>query len=137
MGKNQNTISEERHEPTKFNTVYSLEEFESAVKNTSSSRKPVLLDFYADWCISCKVMEREVFSQPEANELMSKFTLVQADVTDNNTKNQRLLENFGLFGPPSILFFDTKGNEFKQFRVMGEMNEQQFVSQLKAVLATL
>ncbi len=137
IGNNQNSSSEEHYEPTQFNTVYSLNEFNSVVENASSSHKPVLLDFYADWCISCKVMEREVFSQPEAAQLMSKFTLVQADVTNNDIDNQRLLEKFRLFGPPSILFFDAKGNEFKAFRVMGEMNEEQFENQLKAVLATL
>jgi len=137
MGKHQSISSVEHYESTKFNTVYSADEFENVVRKTSPSQKPVLLDFYADWCISCKVMEREVFSQPDAAQLMSKFTLVQADVTENNIENQRLLEKFGLFGPPSILFFDAEGNELKRFRVMGEMNEEQFSDQLKAVLASL
>ena len=135
--KNQSSSQSNIHESTVFNTIYSIDEFDAVVSSSSSSLKPVLLDFYADWCISCKVMEREVFSQAEAAQLMSEFTLVQADVTDNDIKNQQLLEKFNLFGPPSILFFDTEGNELKQFRVMGEMNEEQFIEQLKTVLASL
>lgn len=134
---NQTSYSTEVHEPTNFSTIYNISEFNKKVDNSSSSLKPVLLDFYADWCISCKVMEREVFSQKTAAQLMSKFTLVQADVTKNDIENQKLLEKFGLFGPPSILFFDNEGNELKRFRVMGEMNEEQFVEQLKTVLSAL
>ncbi len=123
------------NESARFVKVYSLDQFKSRISEASSSNKPVLLDFYADWCISCKVMEREVFTQPSVVNLLSKFTLVQADVTENSTSNQRLLEEYELFGPPSILFFDHNGNEIQQHRIMGEVNETQFIEQLRAVLS--
>lgn len=123
------------NESARFVKVYSIDEFKSRISEASPSTKPVLLDFYADWCISCKVMEREVFTHPSVVELLSKFTLVQADVTENSTSNQRLLEKYELFGPPSILFFDHNGNEIQQHRIMGEVNKTQFIEQLRAVLS--
>ena len=122
------------HETTPFNTIHNIDQFSVQKERAKDLEKPILLDFYADWCISCKVMEREVFAQPDAAKLMSNFTLVQADVTNNDAGNQSLLEEYGLFGPPSILFFDSNGKELIEFRVMGEMNEEQFIKQLNDVL---
>lgn len=120
-----------------FKTVFNLEEFNQLSDKSINEGKPVLLDFYADWCISCKVMEREVFSKQEVANLMSEFTLIQVDVTKNDTGNQQFLEKFGLFGPPSILFFDASGAELETYRVMGEMNKEQFTLQLNKVLSAL
>ncbi|WP_250658016.1 protein-disulfide reductase DsbD [Alkalimarinus coralli] len=135
--KNTQQASTEQQTHTPFNTVYNLNQFNSEIERSKATEKPVLLDFYADWCISCKVMEREVFTQPSAAQLMSHFTLVQADVTENDQGNQRLLDTFGLFGPPSILFFNPNGDELVEYRVMGELNEEQFIKQLTNVLSAL
>ena len=118
-----------------FQAINSIAELDEKIQQ--SEGKYVMVDFYADWCISCKVMEREVFSQPEAAALMSNFILVQADVTNNDIGSQQLLENYNLFGPPSILFFDADGGELIEFRVMGELNEEQFVKHLNEVLGKL
>ncbi|UZE94640.1 protein-disulfide reductase DsbD [Alkalimarinus alittae] len=124
-------------ETAAFERVYNLDQFNTLTEQSIAVGKPILLDFYADWCISCKVMEREVFSKPLPAELMSNFTLVQADVTENDVDNQLFLDEFGLFGPPSILFFDSNGNELINLRVMGELDEEQFINKLNDVLSQL
>ncbi len=99
----------------------------------SAADEPVILDFTADWCISCRIMERRVFSDPEVLDTMSGYTRLQADVTDNDATDQQLLERYGLFGPPSLLFFDSDGEEVEGSRVVGEMNRSQFLSHLEQV----
>jgi len=93
----------------------------------------VMLDFYADWCISCKVMEREVFSEPRVAREMARYRLLQVDVTDNTRAHQELLERYTLFGPPAILFFDPRGREIQKLRVLGEMDDDRFLRHLKDV----
>jgi len=89
-----------------------------------------MLDFYADWCISCKVMERNVFNQSDVIQALRPFTLLQIDMTDNTPAQQALLDELGLFGPPSILFYDGTGEELAQARILGEMNKQEFLNHL-------
>jgi len=91
---------------------------------------PVMLDFYADWCISCKVMERNVFSNGSVIQALSPYTLLQLDMTDNTPAQQALLEELGLFGPPAILFYGNNGAELETARVLGEMDREQFLSHL-------
>lgn len=99
----------------------------------SQSNSPVVLDFYADWCISCKVMERNVFSDVRVTEALSPFTLLQLDMTDNTPEQQAMLDELGLFGPPAILFFGADGKEFTTARVLGEMDREQFLNHLGRV----
>lgn len=95
--------------------------------------EPAILDLYADWCISCKVMERNVFPAPEVASQLATFRLLRADVTDNNDEHQALLNRYGLFGPPSLLFFDAQGRELVDLRIQGEMNREQFAAHLTLV----
>ncbi len=95
--------------------------------------EPAILDLYADWCISCKVMERNVFPAPEVASQLATFRLLRADVTDNNVEHQALLNRYGLFGPPSLLFFDVQGRELTDLRIQGEMNREQFAAHLALV----
>lgn len=97
--------------------------------------QPVMLDFYADWCISCKVMERQVFSAPEVAQALAHYTLLQIDMTDNTPEHQAWLDELGLFGPPAILFFRPNGEELQSLRVLGEMNRSEFLEHLKRVEA--
>ncbi|MGM0569574.1 protein-disulfide reductase DsbD [Marinobacter sp.] len=99
--------------------------------------QPVILDFYADWCISCKVMEREVFSQPGVITAMEPYTLLQIDMTDNTPEQQALLDELGLFGPPAILFYDPDGAEDQNLRVLGEMDRAAFLDHLGKAEALL
>ena len=93
--------------------------------------KVVMLDFYADWCISCKEMERFTFSDPAIQARLKKAVLLQADVTANDADDKALLQRFQLFGPPAILFFDRNGQEQSDLRVIGYQNANQFGTSLK------
>lgn len=94
--------------------------------------KVVMLDFYADWCVSCKEMERLTFSDPAVQNKLKDVLLLQADVTANNENDKMLLQRFQLFGPPAILFFDKQGNELADNRVTGYQNAPQFLGSLKS-----
>ena len=99
--------------------------------------QPAMLDFYADWCISCKVMERNVFPVDGVSNRLEKFRLLRADVTDNDALDQALLESLGLFGPPSMLFFAEDGVEIARYRVQGELDADAMETHLGLVLAGL
>jgi thiol:disulfide interchange protein DsbD len=101
----------------------------------ASASGPVILDLYADWCISCKVMERTVFPEPAVAEKLAQFTLLRADVTANDEQDQALLKRYGLFGPPSLVFFGEDGSEFDEFRIQGEVDAERLSAQLGLVLA--
>jgi len=91
----------------------------------------VMLDFYADWCISCKEMERFTFTDAAVQAKLKPVLLLQADVTANNEADKALLKRYGLYGPPGILFFDAQGREMGDFRVMGYQNAAQFLKTLQ------
>ena len=93
----------------------------------------IMLDFYADWCISCKEMERFTFSDDAVKAKLKPVLLLQADVTANSEADQALLKRYGLFGPPGILFFDTNGNELSDFRVTGYQDAAQFQKTLQGI----
>jgi thiol:disulfide interchange protein DsbD len=117
-----------------FAVIDSNTQLEQFLAQAKEQKKIVLLDFYADWCISCKEMEVNTFANPEVNEELQKFILLQADVTKNSVDNQALLKRFGLFGPPGILIFDLNSEELKDQRVIGYMPPQRFVERLKRAL---
>lgn len=119
------------NEHAEFVRVEDPEEIERMLNAARQKGEPVMLDFYADWCISCKVMERNVFSTPEVGTALSSFTLLQLDMTDNTTEQQALLNKLGLFGPPAILFYDRKGQELQEQRVLGEMDKEEFLAHLR------
>lgn len=97
--------------------------------------RPVMLDFYADWCVSCKEMERYTFSDAQVRERLGSMVKIQADVTTNSPEHQALLKRFRLFGPPGIIFFDREGREINGLRVIGFQNASQFTRVLDKVLA--
>ncbi|RFC37070.1 MAG: thiol:disulfide interchange protein DsbD [Candidatus Nitrotoga sp. SPKER] len=95
--------------------------------------KTVMLDFYADWCISCKEMERYTFTDAQVQAKLKKIVLLQVDVTANNNEDKSVLKRFELFGPPAILFFDAQGHEQDVRRVIGYQNAGQFLQSLNYV----
>ena len=113
-----------------FTRVNSIAELDAAVKNANG--KIVMLDFYADWCTSCKEMEKLTFSDDKVKAALANTVLLQADVTANNDDDQALLKRFGLFGPPGIIFFDKTGNEVKT-RVIGYKNANDFITILNKI----
>ena len=98
----------------------------------ASSSRPVMLDFYADWCVSCKEMERYTFSDQAVRARLSKAVLLKADVTANNAQDRELLKRFQLFGPPGTLFFAPRGAEISGTRVIGYQNAARFAQTLDA-----
>jgi thiol:disulfide interchange protein DsbD len=111
----------------RFQRIASLAELEQRLTGT---RQPVLLDFYADWCVSCKEMERFTFTDAQVQARFGKLLLLQADVTANSENDKALLARFNLFGPPGIVFFDKAGREIDGLRVVGYQSAEQFVAVL-------
>ncbi|SEF54923.1 thiol:disulfide interchange protein DsbD [Thauera chlorobenzoica] len=114
-----------------FEKIGSIAELDARLAATD---RPVMLDFYADWCVSCKEMERFTFSDPQVAAHMSRMLLLKADVTTNNDEHKALLKRFGLFGPPGILFFDARGQERQGLRVVGFMKAGPFATVLERAL---
>jgi thiol:disulfide interchange protein DsbD len=129
-GQGQHQIGNAR-----FSVIESNAQLDQFLAIAKEQNKLVLLDFYADWCISCTEMEVNTFANSEVNQELQKFVLLQADVTKNSPDNQALLKRFGLFGPPGILIFDLNSAELKDQRVIGYMPPQRFVERLKKVLS--
>jgi len=113
-----------------FERVRNLAELDERI---SQSTKPVLLDFYADWCVSCIEMERFTFTDPAVDAAMRTLTLLRADVTANSADDKALLQRFKLFGPPGIIFFDAQGREIEDIRVVGYQPAELFGRALAAV----
>lgn len=114
-----------------FQIVRSPAELQVALQKAQSDKKPVMLDYYADWCISCKEMEAITFTNAEVAKEMGRFVLIQVDVTVNNPETQALLKQYGLYGPPAILFFNASGEEQKNLRVVGFMAPARFTQRLQ------
>jgi thioredoxin:protein disulfide reductase len=111
-----------------FDTIKSLDDLNRRVAAASAAGRPVMLDFYADWCTSCKEMERYTFSDRNVQAALSNAVLLHADVTKNDMTDQQLLQHFGIFGPPTIAFYGPDGEERHNFRVVGYMKAADFAS---------
>src|SRR6266851_4165741 len=123
--------SPEAQQSPAFETVRTLADLDTRLKIAG---KPVLLDFYADWCVSCKEMERFTFSDPQVQARLSGMTLLRADVTANTAEDKALLKRYRLFGPPGIIFFDASGREIEGVRVIGYQSPEKFMKSLDLAL---
>jgi thiol:disulfide interchange protein DsbD len=121
--------NEVRH--VEFQRVKSLAELEAALAQAKG--KTVMFDFYADWCVSCKEMEKFTFTDPRVQAQFDDMVLLQADVTANNDDDKALLKRFKLFGPPGIIFFDRQGREIPGGRVIGFQKAERFLPFLEQV----
>jgi thiol:disulfide interchange protein DsbD len=115
-----------------FERVRSLAELQQRM--ALADGRAVMLDFYAEWCVSCKEMERFTFVDPQVRARMSRMLVLQADVTESSPEADELLKHFGLFGPPGIVFFSPTGVELERVRVIGFQSAERFVSALDAAL---
>ncbi len=126
------TSSEAGRSETPFQRVNNLTELDARIQ--AAAGRTVMLDFYADWCVSCKEMERFTFSDERVKARFANMVLLQADVTANNADHAALLKRFRLFGPPGIVFFDREGREVQGLRVIGFQTADRFVAVLDQAL---
>ena len=115
-----------------FRPVKGVAEWRQAM--AAASGRPVMLDFYADWCIDCKIMERRAFTDTQVRAALEGVVLLRADVTANDALDQGLLKQFGLFGPPAILFFDANGAELRVSRLIGYSDPEAFTRHIRQAL---
>jgi thiol:disulfide interchange protein DsbD len=123
MGGGGSGVASAARSELKFQTVASLAELDAAVR---SSARPVMVDFYADWCVACKEFETLTFSNDAVRQRMAGLTLLRVDVTANNADHKALMRKYSLFGPPALLFFPPAGPEMAHARVIGFQNAESF-----------
>ncbi len=119
-----------------FKRIKTVADLEREVAAASKAGKSVMLDFYADWCVSCKEMEHSTFTQPEVQSALGNTALLQADVTVNDDADRALLQHFGIFGPPTIAFYGADGTERRNFRVVGYMKAAEFAAVVRQAVAS-
>lgn len=123
--------SKSEPEGLRFERVANLPELEQRIQQAAASGRNVMLDFYADWCVSCKEMEAYTFTDPRVKQRLANTVLLQADVTANNEADQALLKRFDLIGPPGIIFFGADGHERSGMRVIGYQDAATFLNTLQ------
>jgi thiol:disulfide interchange protein DsbD len=114
--------------PLSFTRVSSIAELEK--KLIAPNGKPIMLDFYADWCVACKELEQSTFSDSRVQQMLENTTLLQVDVTENSDADKALLKRFGLYGPPGIAFFNSHGQEMTSLKTIGYQNAERFTDTL-------
>ena len=121
-----------------FKNIENRTQLDAAIKNhlAANPNGAVMLDYYADWCIACKVMEKAVFHEADVQAHWPELLWLQIDVTEQTSEQVELMTDFNLFGPPSMLFFTTNG-ELDQLRILGEMHKAEFIEHLNKIKATL
>jgi thioredoxin:protein disulfide reductase len=119
-----------------FISVSSVADLQREVLAASAAHQAVMLDFYADWCTSCKEMQRYTFTDPQVRTALKTVRLLRADVTANNADDQALLHQFQIYGPPTIAFYDAQGKEHHEFRVVGYMKADEFAALLHQALTS-
>lgn len=125
------TIQSANAAPIEAQQQQSLKTIKEALANAEG--KPVMLDFYADWCTSCKVMEATTFKDSRVEKALTGFTVIKIDVTANSRENKALLDYFHVVAPPTFLFFDAQGNELTHLKLVGEVSTNKFLKTLKQV----
>ena len=103
---------------------------QQAMAEAQAAGKPMLVDFYADWCVACKVLEEETLNQPEVLAALGSHVLIKADITEINDDSQRIMEQYQILGLPALVFFDANGNEIPGKRILGEMGPDKFLAHL-------
>ena len=116
-----------------FKQIKGLGELQQQLDAAKAQGKPVMLDFYADWCVSCKEMEKFTFSDAGVQNSLANMVVLQADVTENDAKDKELYQHFGIIGPPAIIFYNSDGSEQRHLRVAGYMPATEFAAQVKSV----
>ena len=134
IGGNSGAQAEASH--LQFRQIKSIADVEAAVKQASAQGKSVMFDFYADWCVECKRMEKTTFMDAGVHTALANTLLIQADVTAYDAIDEALIKHFGLIGPPAILFYGRSGKELKNYRMVGYMPAAEFLQHVNAALET-
>ena len=124
------SVSASSTESLPFRKIASVEDLDRELAAAKAAGQPVMLDFYADWCVSCKEMEKYTFSVPDVQSDLAGFLLLKADVTANSEADQALFQRFGVYGPPTTAFFSAEGRECRPFRLVGFVAADEFRSHL-------
>ncbi len=117
-----------------FTVVHDMVELNKHLAAAQASHKPVILDFYADWCESCVTMDKNVFNVPAVQLALNGFVLLRADLTANNVADEAILKNFDIVAPPTVLFFNNQGREVNSNRIVGEVSEKEFTTRLNTFI---
>ena len=120
---------------TPFKRIKTVADLERELAAAEAQGTPVMLDFYADWCTYCIQMERDTFPNPRVRQSMQQMTLLQADVTDNDSVDQALQRYIGIPGPPAMIFWGSDGQERRHLRLLGYKGPEEFAAHLQAALA--
>ena len=118
-----------------FRSIDTVAALETALAEAKAARQPVMLDFTAEWCISCKEMEEYTFLDQGVIGALQAFMLLRADVTDNDNDDQALLQLFRSFGPPTIAFFDSAGTQRENFKLVGFVPAEEFRDHVESLAA--
>lgn len=124
------SVTARRTQALQFTRIQTVADLQQAVAKASAAHQTVMLDFYADWCVSCKEMQHGAFRAPSVIRALHNTRLLEADVTANNAADQALLKHFGIYGPPSIMFFNAQGQELTADRVVGYMSAPDFEARI-------
>ncbi len=124
------------HHGVPFQRIKSVADLDAAIAAAQASGKTVMLDFYADWCVSCKEMEKYTFPAAAVQAALANTVLLQADVTANDDVDQALMQRFGILGPPSILFFGRDGAEKPEYRVVGFKPAEDFAPHIQQAIGS-
>jgi len=120
-----------------FTQISSTQKLDEQLQLAAENNQWLMLDFYADWCVSCIEMEHDTFTDPAVQKALSSMHLIQADVTENNESHKQLLNRFGLIGPPAILFFNPDRKEYRALRIIGFKNADDFLLNLQGMKTTI
>jgi thiol:disulfide interchange protein DsbD len=129
-----NVISHSTSSESAFITVRTVDEIRHQISLAQASGKPVMLDFYADWCESCVVMDKKVFTLPDVIHGLNKFVLLRADLSKNSVADEIMLKSFEVVAPPTVLFFNNYGQEVNSRRIVGELDAMEFMTRVNTFI---
>ena len=129
FGAGGGVVAQDQH--LEFTRIKTVDDLDREIAAAVAGGKTAMLDFYADWCVSCIEMEEYTFITPEVQAALANTVLLQADVTKNDAEDQVLLKRFGVFGPPTIIFFVSDGTQLEGYEVVGYMKAEDFAKHIK------